>query len=123
MEQWVNLFGNPDFLGLVATIVTIIFSYFKVRERVANTRYDKAYTLLEDAVRDTYHNYVRVVKAEREKAGDPAKLTLEEKGEAIRRAIRYALGGMARNQLEKYLGTSNVEGVVEEVVRREGGIQ
>ena len=123
MEQWIDLFGNPDFLGLVATVITIIFSYFKVRERIVDTRYNEAYSLLEDAVRETYHAYVRKLKADREKAGDPAKLTIEEKGKAIDGAVRYALAYMGRGQLEKYLGTTNVEGAIEEVVRREGGVQ
>lgn len=106
---------------IIAVIAGWVYCY--VQNRLEESRYYKAITVIKNAVTSCYHEYVREIKM----ASEDGKLTIEEKNNALRlayqKAVEFArtdgfdlLKVFAKDTvlrlIEKYVGESKAQTVI-----------
>lgn len=112
-----NLFTQPWFLGLIATVIGALWGLKFVvnfRQHVKETRWGRLFDFAKQAVTRTYHTYVQEIKAARE----DGKLKPEEKAEARQRAMER-LRSIAEQEvpgLLEHYGRAALEYLIERAV-------
>ena len=84
-----DLLDNEVFMGLIASIVSVIWAALRASEwyaKFCKARFDKAFLAVEAGAQITYETYVRECKI----ANEDGKLTPEERKDAREMAIEAA---------------------------------
>ncbi len=101
---------------LASEIVAVIagWAYCYIQNRLEESRYFKAITVIKDAVTSCYHEYVRETKA----ANADGKLTIEEKNYALQLTYQKAVDFARKNgfDLLKVLAKDTVLRLIEKYV-------